>query len=241
MQGKQAKRGVRGRRRRTQARQTVLPWQYDPPPVLDNLEHLSPPFGFSASQGTISQILISSDRFLSYAWRSHLFAGKFTAVFPSLDAARFRLEDPWLSSLIVDMESLTVSRFAALETLREKSLLKGDLRCWLLVSRQDPPMRAFLQASGGFELLARDQSLPQLREALLAPPLRQPLPRFSVTEWQLITLLAQGQTLKESARQLRMPYHRAVYRIMRLLQRLDLPSRQHLTQLLHLLMLDMNH
>lgn len=102
-------------------------------------------------------------------------------------------------------------------------------------------MHAFLSAAGPFEPLARNLSVQLFREALLAPLSPKTVPRFSPTEWQLITLLAQGQTLKNAARQLNLPYHRAVYRISTLLDRLGLPTRQSLTQLLHRLTLDVNH
>lgn len=230
----------REKKRRTKARHTLLPWQHDTPQVIDSLEHLSQQLSYALPESLISQMLISSDRFLGYAWSRHLFIGKRTAVFASLDAARFRLNDSSLTSLIVDMESLTTSRFAALEALRAHCLSKGGLRTYLLISHQDPPMRAFLRASGPFEPLARNLPVRAFREALLAPPSRETVPRFSPTEWQLITLLAQGLTLKNAARALNQPYHRAVYRITTLLQRLDLPSRPSLTQLLHRLTLDVN-
>lgn len=231
----------REKKRRAKARHTMLPWQHDSSAFVDNLEHLTQQLSYALPSCIISQMLISTDGFLAYAWGRHLFVGKRTAVFTSLDAACYRLNDRSLFSLIVDMESLTSSRFAALEALRAHCLSKGGLRTYLLVSYQDPPMSAFLRAAGPFELLGRHQSVSQLREALLAPPPQENSPRFSPTEWQLITLLAQGYRLKEAARQINMPYHRAVYRITTLLQRLGLPDRQSLTQLLHRLTLDVNH
>jgi fimbrial protein FimY len=219
----------------------MLPWQHDTPLVIDSLEHLSLQLSDTLPEGIISQMLISSDRFLGYAWSRHLFVGKRTATFGSLEAASYRLNDRSLTSLIVDMESLTTSRFAALMALRAHCLSKGGLRTYLLISHQDPPMHAFLSAAGPFEPLARNLPVQLLREALLAPPLPKTVPCFSSTEWQLITLLAQGLTLKNAARQIRLPYHRAVYRISTLLQRLGLPGRQSLTQLLHRLTLDVNH
>lgn len=208
--------------------------------MLDGLEHLSQQLSYALPECIISQIIISSDRFLGYAWSRYLFVGKRTAMFPSLDAARFRLEDRHISSLIVDMESLTTSRFAALEMLRSHCLSKDSLRTWLLVSHQDPPMKAFLAAAGPFEVLERNQSVQHFRDALLAPPSAETSDYFSPTEWQLLTLLAQGQTLINAARQLKMPYHRAVYRLGTLLQRCGLSSRQALMQLLHRLSLDVN-
>lgn len=231
----------REKKRRTKSRHTMLPWRHDTPAIIDNLEHLSQELSYALPACIISQMLISTDHFLAYAWGRHLFVGKRTAVFVSLDDARYRLNDRILTSLIVDMESLTSSRFAALETLRAHCLSKGGLRTYLLVSHQDPPMCAFLRAAGPFELLGRKASVSRLREALLAPPPQDNSPRFSSTEWQLITLLAQGHRLKEAARLTNMPYHRAVYRITTLLPRLGLPDRQSLTQLLHRLTLDVNH
>ena len=231
----------REKKRKTKARHALLPWQHDTPLVIDSLEQLSLQLSDALPEGVISQMLISSDRFLGYAWNRHLFVGKRTATFASLEAARYRLNDVSLTSLIVDMESLTTSRFAALLALRAHCLSKGGLRTWLLISHQDPPMHAFLSAAGPFEPLARNLPVRLFREALLAPLSPKTVPRFSPTEWQLITLLAQGQTLKNAARQLNLPYHRAVYRISTLLDRLGLPTRQSLTQLLHRLTLDVNH
>lgn len=230
----------REKKRRTKARHTMLSWQHDTPLVIDSLEHLSQQLSYALPEGILSQMLISSDRFLGYAWSRHLFVGKRTATFTSLEAARYRLNDSSLTSLIVDMESLTTSRFAALEALRAHCLSKGGLRTYLLISHQDPPMSAFLRAAGPFELLVRDLPVHALRAALLAPPVPATSPRFSPTEWQLITLLAQGQTLKNAARALHLPYHRAVYRISTLSQHLGLPTRHALTQLLHRLTLDVN-
>lgn len=231
----------REKKRRTKSRHTVLPYRHDVPQIIDGLEQLSQQLSYTLPESIISQMLISTDSFLAYAWSRHLFIGKRTAVFPSLDAARYRLGDSSLSSLIVDMESLASSRFAVLEALRGHCLAKDGLRTYLLVSHPDPPMCAFFCAAGPFELLKRNQPVRQLREALLAPPLPETPPRFSPTEWQLLTRLAQGHTLKETARQLGMPYHRAVYRVTTLLQRLGLSTRLHLTQLLHRLTLDVNH
>lgn len=231
----------REKKRRTKSRHTMLPWRHDTSAIIDNLEHLSQELSYALPACIISQMLISTDHFLAYAWGRHLFVGKRTAVFASLDAARYRLNDRSLTSLIVDMESLTSSRFAALETLRAQCLSKGGLRTYLLVSHQDPPMCAFLRAAGPFELLGRKASVSQLREALLAPPSQNNSPRFSSTEWQLISRLAQGQTLKNVARELHLPYHRVVYRITTLSQHLGLPGRQSLKQLLHRLTLDANH
>lgn len=209
--------------------------------VIDSVEHLVHQLSYALPESMISQMLISSDSYLRHAWGRYLFTGKRTAVFASLDAACYRLNDSSLTSLVVDMESLTTSRFAALEALRAHCLSKGGLRTYLLISHQDPPMCAFLRAAGPFELLSRHLPVHQLREALLAPRSPAKVPRFSSLEWQLITLLVQGHTLKNAARELKMPYHRAVYRISTLQQHLDVPTRQCLTHLLHRLTLDVNH
>jgi fimbrial protein FimY len=240
LQGKKAIRAVQKKKRRIRAHARGCP-QPHATLMIDSLEHLAHSLNDAVPEGMVSQILISADSFLRYAWSRHLFGGKRIAAFETLDAARYWLDDTHLTTLIVDMESQTTSRFMVLEALRAHCLSTGGLRTYLLISHQDPPMNAFLHAAGPFELLARNGSVPRLRAALLAPTLPDISPRFSAAEWQLITLLARGLTLKEAARQLNMPYHRAVYRISTLLQRLNLPTRQCLTHLLHRLTLDVNH
>lgn len=231
----------RGKKRRTKGLAGVLPRRDDAPLAVEALLPLSPSLGYASPESPLNQLIVTSDTFLAWAWRRHLFVDKRTAAFVSLEAAHYRLNDSNLISLIVDMESLTTSRFVALETLRGCRMAKSGLRIFLLISQQDPPMSRFLRAAGPFELLVRTLPVQALREAVLMPRVPETVTRFTALEWQLIGRLAQGQTLKNVARELHLPYHRAVYRITTLSQHLGLPGRQSLMQLLHRLTLDVNH
>ncbi len=231
----------REKNRRHQADHTVLPRRDYTPPVFDKLEHLNQQLSFALPECIISQMLISTDCFLAYAWRRGLFSGKRSAVFPSLESALHRLEDPTLSRLIIDMESLTTSRFTALETVRRLAQYHPALHIYLLVGSSDPAMLNFLHASGPFHVLSRDLALEPFRQALLTPPEpHNTSPPLLQAEWPLICALAQGRNLKSAARHCNLPYHQLVYRLGRCLAQLGLPDRQSLIHLLHRLTIDAN-
>lgn len=232
----------RGKKRRHQSDHTVLPRWDDIPPVFDKLEHLTQQLRFALPECLISQVLISTDVFLGYAWSRYLFSGKRNAVFPSLGSAWHRLEHAQLTHLIVDMESLTTSRFAALETLRQLAPRHHGLHIYLLTTKNDTARFNFLHAAGPFHVLARNLPLPQFRQAMITPPEpHNASPPFRPEEWQLISALACGKSLKCVARQFQLPYHRLVYRLNTCLMQLGLPDRQSFTHLLHRLTLDANH
>ena len=219
----------------------VLPYLGTTPPLFDTLEQLVQQLNFALPEYMISQTLISTDHFLSYAWSCCLFSGKRNAVFPSLEMAHQQLGEPHLSHLIVDMESLTTSRLHALETLRQPFLCNRGLHIYLLAAKSDQAQINFLRASGPFHVIARDLSVIPFRQALLIPPERNMhTPLFPSTEWKILSSLAQGLTMKRIARQLNLPYHRVVYRLNTQLKLLGLPDRQSLIHLLHRLTLNMN-
>ncbi|WP_227121541.1 fimbria biosynthesis regulator FimY [Kosakonia oryzae] len=231
----------REKNRRHQADHTVLPNRERTPQVFDKLEHLSQQLNFTLPECVISQLLISTDGFLVYAWCRCLFSVKRSAVFPSLESALHRLEDRALSRLIVDMESLTTSRFSALETLRQLAQSHPDLHIYLLAAGHDPALLNFLRACGPFHILRRDLPIAPFRQALLTPPdPHNASPPFQPAQWRLICTLAQGESLKCAARQLNLPYHRVAYRLARCLAQLGLPDRQSFLHLLHRLTLDAN-
>lgn len=220
----------------------VLPYRGATPPLFDTLEQLVQQLNFALPEYMISQTLISTDHYLSYAWRSCLFSGKRNAVFPSLEMANHQLCEPYLSHLIVDMETLTTSRLEALETLRQPNLCNRGLHIYLLTSKDDPAQMSFLRAAGPFHVIARDLSVVPFRQALLVPPERSiHAPLFPATEWKILSSLARGLTMKRIARQLNLPYHRVVYRLNTQLKLLGLPDRQSLIHLLHRLTLNRHH
>ena len=160
----------RGKKRRTKGLAGVLPRRYDAPLAVEALLPLSPSLGYASPESPLNQLIVTSDTFLAWAWRRHLFVDKRTAAFLSLEAAHYRLNDSNLISLIVDMESLTTSRFVALETPPGSRMANSGPRILLLRSQQDPPITQLFRPAGPSQLLARTLPLQALLEAALIPP-----------------------------------------------------------------------
>ncbi|WP_417642039.1 hypothetical protein [Enterobacter kobei] len=228
----------REKHRRERGDTRITPHHKLPPLFIDRLERLSLQLHDKRPQPSATQLLVSSDRYLAFAFCRMLPVGRPIVFFPSLALAEPRLDDHAMTTLMVDMASLTTSRFAATGTLRDLARRRADLNIYLLTSRHDPPVLQFFRAVGPFHLLERQQALASWHQALSVPPSLTPaVASFSAQEWQILTALAQGISLKDFSRQHRTPYHRIVYRVNRLIQRLQLPDRQSLILLLHRLTL----
>lgn len=202
--------------------------------VFDQVEYLEQRLNYTLPDSTFSQAIITTDYYLGYTLNRHLFSGKRTAVFHSLDTSSLRPEGSHLRQLVVDMEGLAISCYETLERLRLFIRERKDIQISLLVSGEDISLVHFMRMAGHFQILPRRQELTSLREALLSPPEDSLLPEtLSHTDWKIISALSQGATLKTIARLLNTPYHRIIYRINRLTSCLELPHRQSLLHLIH--------
>lgn len=203
------------------------------PQIFDCLELLNQQLYYALPAGIISQVIITTDNYLGYSLSRYLFSGKRTAAFRSLQDISLRIEESSLRQLIVDIESLPVSRVEALSQLRALSRKRSDIQIYLLVSDKAPAIAQFIRMAGRFFVLSRRQNMASLRETLLSgstvPLLSE---SFSRADWLMIENLAQGASLKEIARQQRIHYHRVVYRLNQLITLLNLPHRQSFLRLI---------
>ncbi|HED2373313.1 TPA: fimbriae Y protein [Citrobacter freundii] len=217
-------------------RNTNCTWQYPhcTSQVFDRLEYLAQKLEYTLPDDTISQAIITTDYYLAYALSRHLFSGTRTAVFQSVESALPSMQEPVISQLVIDIESLTLPYFDILERLRQLIKQRNDIQIFIMLSSRDEDLTTFISLSGPFYILSRKLRLPEVRHALLSPvPDYIHSRRINQLDWEMIALLLQGNSLKKIALLQTQPYHRIIYRLNQLITRLGLPSRQRFLHLIH--------
>lgn len=229
-------RSAKRRERQRRLRITHSAWQYNHclPQVFDRLEYLAQKLDYSIPDGTISQVIITADYYFSYTLNRYLFSGTRTAIFQTLESALSCLQESEISQLVVDMQGLFTSCFDTLACLRLLTKQRNNIQIFILLSRHDEDLSEFITMAGPFHVLTRRQRLPELRHALLSaelPPIHSGY--ISQADWEMVSLLLQGQSLKKVALIQAQPYHRVIYRLNQLITLLQLPNRQRFLHLIH--------
>ncbi len=144
------------------------------------------------------------------------------------------MQEPVISQLVIDIESLTLPYFDILKRLRQLIKQRNDIQIFIMLSSRDEDLTTFISLSGPFYILSRNLRLPEVRHALLSPvPDYIHSRRINQLDWEMIALLLQGNSLKKIALLQTQPYHRIIYRLNQLITRLGLPSRQRFLHLIH--------
>lgn len=224
----------RDRYRRT--RNANCSWQFPhcTSQVFDRLEYLAQKLEYTLPDDTISQAIITTDYYLAYALSRHLFSGTRTAIFQSIESTLLSMQEPVISQLVIDIESLKTPYIDILESLRQLINQHHDIQIFIMLSSRDEDLNTFISLSGPFYILPRNLRLPEMRHALLSPVLNYiHSRRINPLDWELITLLLQGNSLKKIALLQTQPYHRIIYRLNQLITRLGLPSRKRFLHLIH--------
>ncbi|MEG0801599.1 MAG: fimbriae Y protein [Citrobacter sp.] len=224
------------RERHRRLRNTHCTHQYHhcAPQVFDRLEYLTQKLNYSLPGDTISQAIITTDYYLAYTLNRYLFSGTRTAVFQNFESALASLQDPECRQLVVDMDGLQLSYFETLEWLRLLVKQRNDIQIFLLLSRNDEALSKFIAMTGPFYVLPRRQQLAGIRDALLSPNLNNiHSERLSQADWEMVSLLLHGESLKKIAHSQNLPYHRIIYRLNQLITHLGLPHRQRFLHLIH--------
>ncbi|MDG5475151.1 fimbriae Y protein [Citrobacter freundii] len=211
-------------------------WQYPQctSQVFDRLEYLAQKLEHNLPDDTISQAIITTDYYLAYALSRHLFSGTRTAIFQSVESALLSIQESVISQFVIDIESLTTPYFDILECLRQLIKQRSDIQIFIMLPSRDDDLTTFISLSGPFYILSRNLHLPEIRIALLSP-----VPNYfhsrciNQLDWEMITLLLQGNSLKNIALLQAQPYHRIIYRLNQLITRLGLPNRQRFLHLIH--------
>ncbi|HHQ4053670.1 TPA: fimbria biosynthesis regulator FimY [Citrobacter freundii] len=222
------------RERHRRLRKTDCTHQYHhcTPQVFDRIEYLAQKLNYTLPGDTISKAIITADYYLAYTLNRYLFSGTRTAVFQTIDSAQNCLLDPGFRQLVVDMDGIVSSYFDTLECLRQLARQRNDIQIFLLLASENQSLRNFIAMAGPFYILSRRQHLPDLRHALLSPTFIR-AERISQADWEMVSLLLQGTSLKEIAHLQKQPYHRIIYRLNQLITHLGLPHRQRFLHLIH--------
>ena len=187
-------------------------------------------------------MIITTDYYLAYTMNRYLFSGTRTAVFQHVESALTSLQDSEYYQLVVDMDGLPFSYFATLERLRLLVKQRNDIQIFLLLTHNDDSMSKFIAMTGPFYVLPRRQQLADLRHALLSPNQNNiHSERLSQADWEMVSLLLQGESLKKIAHSQNRPYHRIIYRLNQLITDLGLPHRQRFLHLIHRLDVTSHH
>lgn len=193
------------RERHRRLRNTHCTHQYHhcAPQVFDRLEYLTQKLNYTLPGDTLSQVIITTDYYLAYTMNRYLFSGTRTAVFQHVESALTSLQDSEYYQLVVDMDGLPFSYFETLERLRLLVKQRNDIQIFLLLTHNDDSLSKFIAMTGPFYVLPRRQQLADLRHALLSPNLNNiHSERLSQADWEMVSLLLQGESLK------RLPIHR---------------------------------
>lgn len=210
--------------------------------VFDQIEYLAQKIEYTIPGDTISQAIVTGDYYLAYTLSRHLFSGTRTAIFRSIESALVCLQKSVISQLVVDIEGLTSSYFDILQCLRQLLKQRNDIQIFILLSSHDEDLKTFISLSGPFYILSRSLHLPEMRQALLSPVLNYiHSRRIKQVDWEMVTLLLQGNSLKKIAQLQTQPYHRIIYRLNQLITRMGLPNRQRFLHLIHRLNVTSHH
>lgn len=100
------------------------------------------------------------------------------------------MQEPVISQLVIDIESLTLPYFDILERLRQLIKQRNDIQIFIMLSSRDEDLTTFISLSGPFYILSRNLRLPEVRHALLSPvPDYIHSRRINQLDWEMIALL----------------------------------------------------
>lgn len=151
------------------------------------------------------------------------------------------LEDAWrfqqtvkAGKIIIDIECLASPVLDELNTLRHLTRSELPSGILFLTEHHAPHARFFLDKILLAKQINRRESIAVLRKEMLASPEKNIATSGSLnnSEWSLILLISKGLSLKEIARQSNHPYHRVMYQLKVILQKLQLSSRVALIRLI---------
>ena len=232
----------RERHRRLQNTHCTHQYHHCAPQVFDRLEYLAQKINYTLPGDTVSQAIITTDYYLAFTLNRYLFSGTRTAVFQNFESALDSLQSPESSQLVIDMEGLPFSYFETLQQLRLLVKQRNDIQIFLLLNDNDESLGKFIAMTGPFYVLPRRQRLADIRHALLSPNLNNiHSSRLNLADWEMVSLLLQGESLKKIAQLQNRPYHRIIYRLNQLITYLGLPHRQRFLHLIHRLNATSHH
>lgn len=224
----------RERHRRLRNIHSTHHYHHCTPQVFDRIEYLAQKLNYSLPGDTISQAIITTDYYLAYTLNRYLFSGTRTSVFQTIESAQNCLHDTGFSQLVVDMEGIERSYFDTLECLRHLARQRHDIQIFLLLPDSDEHLKSFIMMAGPFYILSRRQQLSDMRLALLSQ-VHNPIQsaRIKQVDWEMVSFLLQGHSLKKIAHLQNQPYHRIIYRLNQLITHLGLPHRQGFLHFIH--------
>lgn len=71
------------------------------------------------------------------------------------------MQEPVISQLVIDIESLTIPYFDILESLRQLIKKHNDIQIFIMLSSRDEDLTTFISLSGPFYILPRNLRLPR--------------------------------------------------------------------------------
>lgn len=204
------------------------------PPFFDRLERLTHSLALTHKTDSPLFILVSSDRFLRQGFRFAPYPLSNGWVTSTLDLALDLLPRAPGVQLLVDVFYTEETAIETLDRLRRISFDYPQNLIHLITPTQDKKALRFMKAVAALRIISRQSPFRTLRKKLLMPqPVRfSRKSHFSRDEWLILMALNQGRTLKSIASDYDKNYHRVIYRLGRIVERLKL---KHRSELIHLL------
>lgn len=204
------------------------------PPFFDRLERLTHSLALTHKTDSPLFILVSSDRFLRQGFRFAPYPLSNGWVTSTLDLALDLLPRAPGVQLLVDVFYTEETAIETLDRLRRISFDYPQNLIHLITPTQDKKALRFMKAVAALRIISRQSPFRTLRKKLLMPqPVRfSRKSHFSRDEWLILMALTQGRTLKSIASDYDKDYHRVIYRLGRIVERLKL---KHRSELIHLL------
>lgn len=204
------------------------------PPFFDRLERLTHSLALTHKTDSPLFILVSSDRFLRQGFRFAPYPLSNGWVTSTLDLALDLLPRAPGVQLLVDVFYTEETAIETLDRLRRISFDYPQNLIHLITPTQDKKALRFMKAVAALRIISRQSPFRTLRKKLLMPqPVRfSRKSHFSRDEWLILMALTQGRTLKSIASDYDKNYHRVIYRLGRIVERLKL---KHRSELIHLL------
>lgn len=224
----------RERRRRSGSDHPGLKNTHSWPPFFDRLERLTHSLALTHKTESPLFILVSTDLFLRQGFRYAPYPLSNGWATTTLDHAIDLLPKAPQAQLLVDIRHTDASIIETLDRLRHISFENPQHHLYLLLPAQDKAVLRFIKSVGLVRIINRQAPFRTLRKKLLTPtPLHYDRKHhFSRDEWLILMALTQGRSLKSIASDYDKSYHRVVYRLARIVERLKL---KHRSDLLHLL------
>ncbi|CAH6635223.1 DNA-binding response regulator [Pseudocitrobacter vendiensis] len=224
----------RERRRRSGTDHPGFKNPHDWPPFFDRLERLTHSLALTHKTDSPHFILVSSDQFLRHGFRFAPYPLSNGWVTSTLDNALDLLPKAPGVQLLVDIYYTDAPAIETLDRLRRISFEYPQNYIHLIAPTQDKKALRFMKAVTALRIISRHSPFRTLRKKLLMP---QPIQfnrksHFSRDEWLILMALTQGRSLKSIASDHDKDYHRIIYRLGRIVERLKL---QHRSELIHLL------